>query len=201
MVDMNLEIKPEIEATFVNIDKDALRKRLRELGGELLQEETLMKRTVFATGEQSFARVRDEGNCITMSYKRQDSATLSGMKEICLKVNNYDDAVDFMKALTVKVKSEQETLREEWLLDGVEIDIDTWPWLPTFVELEGPSEKSVEEVTEKLDFVMDEAIFGSVDDIYKIYYDVTNHEVNQEWREIKFGDGSVPEWLEKRRRK
>ncbi len=197
---MDVEIEPEIEATFINVDKETLRKQLSNLGGELLQRETLMERTVFATDEHSFARVRNEGSCITMSYKRQDENTLSGMKEVCLKVDDYAEAVKFLKALGLRVKSEQESWREEWLLDGVNIDIDTWPWIPTYVELEGPSEESVKNAAKKLGFDMNEAILGSVDDVYKRYYDVTSHEVNQEWREIKFGDGTVPEWLEKRRR-
>ena len=43
----NAEIQPEIEATFINIDKDQLRAKLKELGAKLLQPETLMRRTIF----------------------------------------------------------------------------------------------------------------------------------------------------------
>ena len=59
----------EIEATFIDIDKDTLRKQLKALGGELKQPETLMRRVIFDRGQNAFVRVRDEGNCITMSYK------------------------------------------------------------------------------------------------------------------------------------
>ncbi len=195
---MNNEIQPEIEATFINIDKQDLRNRIRAAGGELLLEETKMRRVVFDTGEHSFARVRDEGNKVTMSYKYHDSLELGGAKEICLTVDNYDEAVKFVKALGIKPKAEQETLREEWLLDGVEIDIDTWPWIPTFVEIEGPTNEKVVKICELLGFTMKDAIYGSVDEVYKKYFDVTSNDINY-MPEIKFTE--IPSWLEAKRRK
>lgn len=191
------EIQPEIEATFINIDKDQLRAQLKELSAKLLQPETLMRRTIFNIDDRSFVRVRDEGNRITMSYKRLDKLSLSGMKEICLDVNDYDDAINFVKVCGLNPKAVQETLREEWELDGVELDIDTWPWLPTFVEIEGPSEAAVKSVAEKLGLEIADALYGSVDEVYKIYYDVTNQDINY-CPEIKFTD--APDWLVSKRR-
>lgn len=191
------EIKPEIEATFININKDQLRAQLKELGAKLLQPELLMRRTIFDIDDHSFVRVRDEGNRITMSYKHLDTLSLSGMKEICLDVNNYDEAINFVKACGLRPKAVQETLREEWELDGVELDIDTWPWLPSYVEIEGSSEEAVEKVIAKLGFNMEAALYGSVDEVYKIYYDVTSQDINY-CPEIKFTD--IPEWLAAKRR-
>ncbi len=191
------ELKPEIEATFINIDKDQLRAQLKGLCAKLLQPELLMRRTIFDIDDYSFVRVRDEGNRITMSYKHLDAVSLSGMKEICLNVNNYDEAIAFVKACGLKIKAVQETLREEWELDGVELDIDTWPWLPPYVEIEGPNEAAVKSVAAKLDFDMADALYGSVDEVYKIYYDVTRNDINY-CPEIKFTD--TPDWLASKRR-
>ncbi|MDO4978595.1 MAG: CYTH domain-containing protein [Candidatus Saccharibacteria bacterium] len=168
----------EIEATFTGIDKDLYREKLKSVGATLKQKELLMRRVVFDVSEHEFARVRDEGNCITMSYKHQDSHSLSGMQEVCVKVDSYDEAINFLLALGFKIKSEQESYREEWELDGVEITIDTWPWLAPYTEIEGPSEDAVKSVSEKLGFNMEDAIYGSVDDVYIKYYKTTSHEVN-----------------------
>lgn len=190
-------INSEIEATFINIDKDALRAKLKASGAELLQPEILMRRTIFDVDDHSFARVRDEGNKITMSYKHLDELSLSGMKEACVEVNDFQEAVNILLALGHKIKAEQEALREEWLLDGVKIDIDTWPWLPSYVEIEGPSEDAVKTVSAKLGFDMKDAYYGSVDRIYQIYYNVTDADINY-CPEIKFTD--IPEWLAAKRR-
>ncbi len=188
---------PEIEAAFVNIDKDAYRKKLRSAGAILVQPEILMKRVIFYTDENSFIRVRDEGNKITLSYKRLDELSLSGMKEICLEVNDYDKAVEFVKACGFIPKAQQETYREEWELDGTEITIDTWPWLPPYTEIEGPSEEIVKSVVTKLGFEMENAKYGSSSEIYQLYYDVTAQEIN-DCPEIKFTD--IPKWLADKRR-
>lgn len=190
-------INSEIEATFIDIDKDALRAKLKTVGAELIQPEILMRRTIFDVDEHSFARVRDEGNKITMSYKHLDELSLSGMKEACVEVNDFQEAVNILQALGHKIKAEQEALREEWLLNGVKVDIDTWPWLPSYVEIEGSSEESVKNVATKLGFDMKDAYYGSVDRIYQVYYDVTDADINY-CPEIKFTN--IPDWLSAKRR-
>ena len=75
----------------------------------------------------------------------------------------FDDAILFLKGCGLKVKARQETKREIWKLNEVEICIDTWPWLPTFIEIEGPTEESVWRIANKLGFRKDQAKFGSVD--------------------------------------
>jgi len=188
----------EIEATFVDIDKDELREKLRSAGAELVQPEIMMRRVIFDLGPKRFARVRDEGNKITMSYKQLDELTLDGMKEICLNVSSYEDAIEFLKHVGLEAKADQETLRETWCLDGAEITIDTWPWLPTYSEIEGTSPENVASVAEKLGFDMNDAHYGAVDEIYKLYYDVTNDDINY-CPEIKFVE--MPQWLSNKRKK
>lgn len=187
----------EFEATFIDINKNKLRKKLEEAGAKLLQPEILMRRVIFDLGPKRFVRVRDEGDNITMSYKQVDNLTLNGTKEICVNVSNYEDAIELLKHAGLEPKANQETLRETWELDKVEITIDTWPWLPTYVEIEGKNAESTIKVAEKLGFIMSDAHYGSVNEIYKIYYDVTDRDINY-CPVIKFIE--IPEWLEKKRR-
>lgn len=187
----------EIEATFIDIDKDALRARLKSTGAQLVQPEILMRRVIFDLGPNSFVRVRDEGGKITMSYKHLEKLSLSGMQEICIEVSNYEDAIALLKHAGLEAKADQETLRETWGLDGVEITIDTWPWIPAYSEIEGPSEEAVQAVATRLGFQMSEAHYGAADEIYKLYYDVTNDDINF-CPEIKFTE--IPQWLAEKKR-
>lgn len=194
---MSTQIKPEIEASFLNIDKEDFRQKLKAAGADLVQAELLMKRTIFGIDKHSYARVRDEGNRITMTYKSVDQISLSGTKEVCFEVSNYDDAVLLLESCGLKIKAQQETLREEWSLDGVEITIDTWPWLPPYCEIEGPSEASVKAIADKLGLDMQNALYGCVDRVFRVYYDVTADDINY-CPEIKFTP--VPTWLERKKR-
>lgn len=196
-------MKTEIEAKWLEIDHDEMAEKIKSLGGELVLKKTPMIRTIFDTGEKgSFIRVRDESNKVTLTYKRiDDSSSLTGTKEICLEVDDYDTAVDFIKTLGFEQKSIEETKREIWMLDGAEIALDEWPWLPPFMEIEAPDEKSMLVVANKLGLNMKDAMYSSVDFVYEHYYDVTTDEVvaHQDfWKEIRFSE--TPKELEAARR-
>ena len=193
-------METEIEAKFLDIDPEKIRGNLKILGATLVHPEVLMRRRVFdhPTNKQSdWLRVRDEGDKITMSYKKVVERTIHGTKEISIEVSNFDDACAILIAAQLAERSYQETRRERWLLDGGEVTIDTWPWIPTFVEIEGPSEAAVRSVAGKLGFDWTQALYGSVEPAYQKYYDVTDKEIDG-WPEIVFSP--VPEWLEKRRK-
>ncbi len=188
-------MKNEIEAQFLDINKAKIRKQLKAIGAQLIKPEVLMRRTVFYTGEHSFARVRDEGDKIVMTYKNvSDDYSILGTKEVNITVNDYDDAILFLRSCGLRVKAKQETKREQWLFGKVEISIDTWPWLPTFIEIEGPSEKSVWEVASKLGLDKSMAKYGSVDTTYRYYYGIETDVVNLHTPEILF-DMTPPSWV------
>ena len=132
-----------------------------------------------------------------MSFKREEKRSIEGMKEICLTVDNYNNAVEFLTSLAGEPKALQETYRESWVKDGVEIDIDTWPWIPSFIEIEGKSAEAVEGIADKLGLKMVDAKYGSVGIAYRQVFDVTDEDING-MPEIKFTN--IPEWLEKRRK-
>lgn len=191
-------MKAEIEAKFLEINKSELRKKLRAMGAKLIAAEHLMLRRNFDHTDNrlekvgAWIRVRKEFDKTTMSFKQLKSRTVHGMKEINLTVNDFEDASKLLIAAGLSAKSYQETKRESWKLSGVEIEIDTWPWVPPFVELEGKSAKKVKEVAEKLGFEWSSALFGSVEIVYQKYYDVTEQEVDS-WPIIKFS--KVPNFL------
>ena len=191
----------EIEAQFLDVDKDEVRGRLKKAGAELVKPEVLMRRVVFNTGASSFARVRDEGGGkIVMTYKNiSDESSILGTKEVNVVVDNYENGILFLKGCGLKPKAEQESYRETWTLGEVEICIDTWPWIPPFVEIEGPSEKQVWEVAKLLGFLKEQAKFGSVDSTYRYYYGVECDVVNLHTPKILF-DMKPPEWAKERRK-
>lgn len=193
----------EIEAQFLDIDKDEIRRRLTKVGAKLVKPEVLMQRVVFDTGPHSFARVRDEGGGkIVMTYKNiSDDNSIMGTKEVNVVIDDYARGVEFMRGCGLEEKAEQESLRETWVYedsDGeVEICIDTWPWIPSFIELEGPSESSVWRLAELLGFSREMAKFGSVDTTYKHYYGVDTDIVNLHTPKILF-EGERPEWAKEK---
>lgn len=196
-------METEIEAKFLNIDVGALREALRRNGATLIHGERLMRRKNFDHTDSrlekigGWIRVRDEGDKTTLAYKQLIDRTLEGTKEISVVVSDFDKTCDFLLAIGMDNKSYQETKRERWELDEVEVTIDTWPWIPTFVELEGVSEGKIKGVAEKLGLDWAKAMHGSVETAYQASYGVSETEIDS-WETIIFTP--VPDWLEIRRK-
>ncbi|MEI8360809.1 MAG: CYTH domain-containing protein [bacterium] len=186
----------EYEATFYPIIKEDIRIRLGLAGAKIVKTEFLQKRCVFSlpTGHEivgGWLRVRDEGDKITMSLKVVDGKKIENQKEICLKVNDFEQAVLMLESIGCINKAYQETRRELWNLNGVDVCIDEWPWLEPFVEIEGGSENVVKDASELLGFNYQSARFCSVDALYSEKYNISNDVFNNQTKFILF-DGDNP---------
>lgn len=173
----------EYEATFPNIEKDDVRKRLKAAGAILVRPEYVQKRIPFwlpnkENAENSWLRVRDEGDRVTLSLKTINGENIENQKELCLEVNSFDDAVELLESIGCGRKSYQETKRELWTLDGVEVTIDEWPFLDPFVEVEGKDEESVKNASKKIGFDYGTALFCSVGNLYVQKYDIRPDKIN-----------------------
>ena len=190
----------EIEAKFTDVDPDEIRRRLKAVGARLVHPEFLMRRKVYehpVQKESDWFRIRKEYGKVTMSYKKLNNRTLHGTQEITFTVPDFDQACRFLEGAQLRFVAYQEPKRETWQLDNSEVTIDTWPWIPTFVEIESPTEEEVTRAATKLGFNRQDALHGSVENVYIAHYDVTEDEVG-DWPEITFIP--VPDWLEKKRR-
>jgi adenylate cyclase class 2 len=190
----------EIEAKFLDVDHSVMRAKLQECGAELVYPVRLMRRKNYnlPNGDtRAWVRIRDEDGRITVSYKQLDDRSLHGTKEINLTVDDFGQAEAFMEAVGLVSSSEQYTKRESWKMDSVEIELDEWPWVKPFLEIEGPDEQAVRDAATKLGLEWDAAVHGSVEIAYRAEYEVTDEDING-MPVIDFGP--VPEWLEAKRK-
>lgn len=165
-------MKKEIEATFLSVDKDDVRKKLKAIGFELQTSEYLMRRKTFdfsrvAPGRNKWGRVRQESDKVTMTVKEVRGSGINDTYEVELVVNDFDTASAFFEACNIPAKAFQENKREVWRRDGIEVTIDTWPALNPFVEVEAESEGLVRKVSDELGFDFGKAVFGSIDIVYE----------------------------------
>jgi adenylate cyclase class 2 len=182
----------EYEATFLDINREEMRKKLKTAGAVLVRPEFLQKRLTLSlpAGHEitgGWLRVRDEGDKIMMTLKVVDGTQIHNQKEINLQVDDLGMAVKLLETMGCKKKSYQETKRELWTLDGVEITIDEWPFLEPFVEVEGQSEEMVKNVSEKIGFDYGQALFCCVSTLYCMKYGVAEEVINNQTPEITFG--------------
>lgn len=198
-------MKPEIEAKFLDVDHDTLRVKLRDAGAECVQPMRLTKRKNYDypdwrldRDKHAWVRVRDSGNKITLDYKQLDNREFDGTKEVSIKIDSVEAADAFLQAIGLVQVNYQETRRESWRLGECEIELDEWPWIKPFLEIEGPDEQAVKGCAAKLGLDWSQACHGSVEVAYRAEYDVSDEDIDR--APLITFDTAVPEAFEQKRK-
>ncbi len=186
-----LSMKKEFEALFENINHEEMRVCLKEAGATLAKERTLHKRVTFNLPKEKHSphkwlRIRTNGEKATMALKILSSETIEGHHEIEFEVSSFHDAVELLVEIGAVKKSFQETYRETWNLLGTEIVLDSWPFLPDLMEIEGGTPEVVESVAKLLGLDWSQARFCSSSTIYAETYNVSEEYFNNEIAELRF---------------
>lgn len=173
----------EIEAKFFIDSKDDIRKKLSNIDLKLINEEHLMKRKCFHCNdkkeERIYIRVRDEGKKITMTYKEIKGKGINDIEEIEIEVNNFENACELITKTNYSQVAYQENMREVWRNEEVEIVIDTWPFLQSYIEIEAKNEEIVKKYAKLLNFDFEkEAYFGAVGVLYEKQYSIPEKIIN-----------------------
>ena len=192
----------EIEAKYLHVDFAVVRRKLKQTGAHCTQPMFTMKRTTYDTPDRQLAkkhgwiRLRQEQGKISLVYKQVDAYDIDKVFEAAVAVDNYESAQGFLRACGFEEKSQAVTRREIWKLGEVEICLDEWPWLDSYIEIEGPNESAVQSVAEALGFTWDNAQFGPVEVAYMDQYNCTVSEVNN--HDVFDFDMPLPEWAKKK---
>jgi adenylate cyclase, class 2 len=157
----------EIEFRFDNIDTISLRKRLKKLGGKLVQKKLLMPLIVFnhPTGNKdSYIRIRHEGNKITMTSKTDLKDKFVTEYEVV--IDSFQQGVLLLMSLGCTKRYYVEKLRETWNFMNTEVVIDSYPGTVEFIEVEAKDEKDLTNVMKILDLPKPS---GNIDMYYEQY--------------------------------
>lgn len=164
----------EYEARILDIDKDKLIKRLKDLNARFVGEFD-QKRYVYniiPKADGKWLRLRTNGKKTTLTYKSVEKNSIDGTKELEIEVDNFENTNSLLELAGIKNKGYQENNRVQYVLDDVEIDIDTWPMIPTYVEIEGKSEESVLNIIKKLGINDKKITTLDVQSLYKEIYNI-----------------------------
>ncbi|MDD3486826.1 MAG: CYTH domain-containing protein [Candidatus Moranbacteria bacterium] len=181
----------EYEATFEKIDKDEMRERLKNTGAKLVRPEFLSRRVTLnlPSGHEipnAWIRVRDNGQKITQTLKIVANGKIDNQQELEVKVDDFEKTIEFLEKIGCLKKSYQETKREKWELNDVEVTIDEWPFLEPFVEIEGKNENEVRKISEKLGFDWRKALFCAIGHLYERKYRIPENKFNNDFTKIVF---------------
>ena len=158
----------EIEVRVLNIDKEDLISKL-EKNNAMFIGDWHQVRYVYdfkPIDPNRWIRLRTNGVDTTLTIKEVENKSIEGTKELEIVVSSLETTHQILEKLGYKRRSIQENKRIRYILNAVEIDIDTWPGLNTYVEFEGESEEQIKEVFKLLNLDYKDAITDNAQDIY-----------------------------------
>lgn len=179
-------MKTEYEMRILEINKEEMIKRLEELGAKKVGKFN-QKRYVYdlkPPHDGKWIRLRTNGIVTTLTYKDIVSNTIDGTKEVEFEVEDFEKANEFLEKIGFNNKGYQENKRIQYTLNGVEIDIDSWPMIPTYMEIEGESEEQVIKTKNLLNIDESKVTTLNCNDIYKQIYKIDISQI----KELKFLD-------------
>jgi adenylate cyclase class 2 len=172
----------EIEVRFLEIDKELLIKKLTELGAEdrgedLLEEIIFYDKDLKWRDENKFVRLRKDKKHTVLSYKHHQTdgkavRNVHDVEEIEFEVADFEKAEVFIEKLNLVAYRHQQKRRHCFVFNEVIIDIDTWPRIPTYVELEGVSEEKIKIVAERIGLDWNNVVFESARAVIEKIYNI-----------------------------
>lgn len=143
----------EIETKVLDIDAEGVKKQLADLGAKKIQETRLIVDWYRPKGEKSgeenwFLRIRsysDGKNEVTWKAKSDILGTARRHKEINFDIAEPEKLADLFEELSLEKYAHQEKDRTSFAFKDWQFDIDEYPGMPAFLEIEGESEDHVKE--------------------------------------------------------
>ena len=163
----------EFEIKFLEVDVPKLEKKLLETGAEKIGEydysRMLLDYPDFRLNENhSWLRLRTNGKETTLAYKADIKDKL-GVQEIEVVVDDYEKTYKLLKSLGLVVKREEKNKRIRYKKGEAVFDIDFWPGIPPYLEVEANSIKEAREAANELGFNGDKGLICSASAIYAKY--------------------------------
>ncbi|WP_433256398.1 class IV adenylate cyclase [Streptosporangium sp. CA-135522] len=145
----------EYEAKVLDIDPDRVTDLITSLGGRRTSSARLMRRYVYdiVSGDAGrWARLRDTGTEITLAVKEIAGDGIDETHETEIAVSGFDTTNELLGRLGFTPKSYQENRRTSFAFGGARLEIDEWPGIPPYLEIEGDSREHVIEVARRLGY-------------------------------------------------
>ena len=170
----------EIEVKFLDIDQKKMELRLKKIGAKKIFDRVFRSKAfdypdLKLTNDSSWVRIRDEGDNITMAFKKRLGAKTAdgsqndeGMLEHEIIVNDFESATNILLSVGLIEYFFEEKRRIRYMLDDIEFDIDICPALNPYLEIESNSWEKIAKAIELLGLNPDDKKIFSTTQIYKL---------------------------------
>ena len=168
-------MQTEHEIKILDINVNEIRSKLDKIGAVFVAEKN-MRRYVYdiknnTDGKESWLRLRDTGEKITLTIKEIHTDDIDGTKELEVDVGEFDKTNIILKKIGFIPKAYQENKRLSYRLNNnkVKIEIDFWPKIPPYIEIEADSNEQIKHTVKLLGFKMSDTTSIGVRKVFLKY--------------------------------
>jgi adenylate cyclase class 2 len=161
----------EYEAKVLDIDPSATADLIVAHGG-VRTGRALQRRYVYdiAPGDDSrWIRLRAVGDRATLTVKEIAHDGIDGTHEVEVGVTDFEATNELLGRLGFTPKSYQENRRTSFELAGARLEIDEWPLIPPYLEIEADSPTDVLQVASRLGYSKDQLTSENTLKVYARY--------------------------------
>lgn len=150
-------MKREVEVKILNVDPVKLRKNLKKLGAIRVFSPTVFREIYWESPSEERAyssfRLRSEGkrNFLTLKMKKDDQH-FEIRDEFEVEVGDFSMTMRILELAGFKVFREREKRREEYQIGTIKIEIDEYPKMKPYMEIEASHKKDVLTLLKQLGF-------------------------------------------------
>jgi len=170
----------EIEIKVLDIQKEKIQTKLLKLGAENHGENFIIEKA-FDFPKKSgmkingLLRLRKVNETVELCYKQkiQGNETFKIEEETETTVNDFDITQKILLSIGLEEKRHREKKRTSFTLNNTKIEIDEYPKIPPYIEIEG-SEEEIEKTLGLLGFTLEDTCTLTATDVIKQYGE--NHE-------------------------
>ncbi len=127
----------------------------------------------YGINPNKWVRLRKTNDKTTLTVKHilspEKNEKIQKLLETEIEVPSIEETNKLLEQLGFSFRNYQEKRRITYDLNGVEIDIDTWPLIPTYIEIEDDSEEKIKDTIKKLGLENKKIVSCGVEDVYKKY--------------------------------
>ncbi len=148
----------EIETKVLNIDAADIRQKMAVLDAKLIQDTKLTvdwfgpaeiynQPNITEGHDKWFLRIRKDSQGkveLTWKGKSEVLGVSRSHKEINFSVGDYENAAEFLIAIGLVNYAHQEKYRTSWIYQQWRFDLDSYPKMPPYLEIEGNSEQHIQ---------------------------------------------------------
>ena len=145
----------------------------------------------FGINPNKWVRLRETNGKTTITIKHilnkkfqeKYGTKMQPVLETEMEVPSIESGNSILEQLGFSFRNYQEKNRITYIFNDTEIDIDSWPLIPPYLEIEGESDEQINSILKELDLSDKEMISCNTADVYKKYgIDI------YQYRELKFSE-------------